>query len=581
MRRKHVLTVNVEDYFHVWAIRNSHAVRRKHWERIDPRLGASLGATLELLKQYDARATFFVFGCIAESHPQLVERIVADGHEIASRGHWPRGLHGVGRAEFVDELGQAKLALERAGASRILGYRSPAWFDEKHVWLLEALAEAGYVFDSSINPVIRRFADQPSLHTIHKLRTAGGEIWEFPITTAGLFGVRMTISGGNYIRQLPHGLMSRVAARHDRQCLAPIVFYFMPWELDVGQPQIAGLSLFSSMRQYRNLGKTRWTLEQYLGRYTFHGIADELGLPHEALPPASRREAPAPEVRVAPASAQAKEATLVSPIFNEEPNVSYLYRTLMAFRKHLSSEYRMHIVLVDDGSTDDTWQMLNEYFGQAPDTTLIRHEHNRGVAAAILTGIRAAKTEIVCSIDCDCSYDPSDLAQMLPLIENADLVTASPYHPEGSVLNVPSWRLFLANTLSVLYSTVLGQKIYTYTSCCRVYRKQVVSDLVITNGGFLGVAETLIETERRGGRIAEYPATLESRLFGESKMKIARTMARHIGMLGTLGFERLRYGSLRRGTSPSSNSSQPAQAATTSKTKGRESAQGAAGATKT
>src|SRR6188472_3380162 len=95
-QRPQILTVNVEDYFHVWAIRNSEAVRRKHWDRLDPRLAANLDASLELLRQRGAKATFFVFGCIADSHPQLVERIMSDGHEVASRGYWPRSLKGLG-----------------------------------------------------------------------------------------------------------------------------------------------------------------------------------------------------------------------------------------------------------------------------------------------------------------------------------------------------------------------------------------------------------------------------------------------------------------------------------------------------
>src|SRR5262249_37990379 len=111
-----ILTVNVEDYFHVWALRGSNAVLRKHWDRLAPRLDASLQSVLDLLDRYDARATFFVFGCIADRQPQIIESIASHGHEIASRGYWPRNLTGVEPQEFVDDLGKAKEALEAAGA---------------------------------------------------------------------------------------------------------------------------------------------------------------------------------------------------------------------------------------------------------------------------------------------------------------------------------------------------------------------------------------------------------------------------------------------------------------------------------
>jgi polysaccharide deacetylase family protein (PEP-CTERM system associated) len=540
--RKQILTINVEDYFHPWAIRNSNAVRRKHWLRIDPRLDANLGAALALLKKYDARATFFVFGCLAASHPDLVSRIMAEGHEVASRGYWPRSLVGLGRAEFVEDLAQAKEALERAGSNAIRGYRSPVWLGPSDLWMLEALAEQGYEYDSSINPVLRRFAGHRDYFGIRRRDTHGGRLWEVPITTSGLFGLRVAISGGNYVRQLPHALLSRAVASRAANESEPVVFYFMPWELDVAQPQISGLSLLNSLRQYRNLAKTRWVFEYYLERYAFHGIADELGMPHPQLP-ASQRPPPLPveerQSEPVPISGRRMEATLVIPLFNEEKNVRYLFRTITAFRDTLSRRYRLRLLLVDDASTDNTWRLLQQHFGELADTQLVRHPHNRGVAAAMLTGIREAPTEIVCSIDCDCSYDPQDIANMLPLIENADLVTASPYHPDGHVMNVPPWRLFLSKSLSRMYSTVLDERVYTYTSCCRVYRKAAVTGYEPQNGGFLGVAETLIALKQRGGRVVEYPATLESRLFGESKMKVARTIVRHLGLLQRLTVKRL------------------------------------------
>jgi dolichol-phosphate mannosyltransferase len=112
-----------------------------------------------------------------------------------------------------------------------------------------------------------------------------------------------------------------------------------------------------------------------------------------------------------------------------------------------------------------------------------------------------------------------------------DLVTASPYHPEGEVRNVPSWRLSLSKTASFLYRQVLRQRLYTYTSCFRVYRRSIVAEIKPREGGFLGVAEMLGRLDLGGSKIVEYPATLEVRLFGRSKMKVSRTIAGHLGLL--------------------------------------------------
>jgi dolichol-phosphate mannosyltransferase len=123
---------------------------------------------------------------------------------------------------------------------------------------------------------------------------------------------------------------------------------------------------------------------------------------------------------------------------------------------------------------------------------------------------------------------------MLPMLDGADMVTASPYHPDGKVFNVPPWRLLLSKTLSRMYSAILRERIHTYTSCCRIYRKSAMTRLTLEHGGFLGMAEMLIELNLAGGKIVEYPATLESRLLGESKMKIARTIRGHLGLLREL-----------------------------------------------
>jgi glycosyltransferase involved in cell wall biosynthesis len=189
--------------------------------------------------------------------------------------------------------------------------------------------------------------------------------------------------------------------------------------------------------------------------------------------------------------------------------------------------------------------MLQELFGARPDCRLVRHERNRGVAHAIQTGIRHAETQIVCSIDCDCTYDPHELGRMIPLLaDGVDLVTASPYHPAGRVRNVPSWRLFLSKGLSRLYRLVLHQKLFTYTSCFRVYRKQSAATLEVRSPGFLGVAEIIGQVDLRGGNIVEYPTTLEARILGHSKMKTLRTILGHLGLMARLAWLRIRQGQM-------------------------------------
>jgi glycosyltransferase involved in cell wall biosynthesis len=224
--------------------------------------------------------------------------------------------------------------------------------------------------------------------------------------------------------------------------------------------------------------------------------------------------------------------TIVVPCFNEESVLPYLRDRLVSVRQLLGQNYDLHLILADDGSTDNTWRILVRLFGRQPNCMLVRQPNNLGIATTILAGIRRAKTEIVCSIDCDCSYDPEELQKLVPMLTSGvDLVTASPYHPLGKVRDVPGWRLVLSKTASALYRRVLRNKLYTYTSCFRVYRRSAILGLDLRRNGFLGIAELLGKLDLQGSLIVECPTTLRARVQGASKMKIVQVLLGHFYLM--------------------------------------------------
>jgi dolichol-phosphate mannosyltransferase len=128
---------------------------------------------------------------------------------------------------------------------------------------------------------------------------------------------------------------------------------------------------------------------------------------------------------------------------------------------------------------------------------------------------------------------------MIPLLaDDVDLVVASPYHPEGRVRNIPGWRLFLSRTASAGYRLLSRQSLHTYTSCFRVYRRSVVAGLPLRSARFEGMAEIVGRLDLAGSRIAEYPAVLEARRFGRSKMRLFRTMLGHLRLFSELAWLR-------------------------------------------
>ncbi|MGE0552587.1 MAG: DUF3473 domain-containing protein [Gemmatimonadales bacterium] len=539
--KTHVLTVSLEDYFQVGAF--NRLIQHGQWYRFETGVERGARHTLDLLDEFGIKATFFVSGWIAERAPGVVREVAARGHEVASAGYHHRSIRELSPAEFKADLARSRELLAAASGQPIVGYRAPrGWFGPDDLWALDVLADEGYAYDSSVGLLFRRFAAEPWRRFVHPHRVGERTLWELPPSAVTAFGWSLPIAGGNYFRQLPHGWIRRRVASWDRRQSAPFVMYFHTWELDREQPTITGAPLLQRLRQYRNLSRMPERLRYFFDRYRFQGAAEYLGVPIAAESVPVLAEAPAAIV-TAPAARPRRGRTPISivvPCFQEEAALPYLANTLARVEASLAEDYEVRLVFVDDASRDRTWDVLGRLFGDRHDATLVRHDRNRGIAAAIGTGLRAATTEIVCSIDCDCSYDPHELRRMVPLLTpGVDLVTASPYHPEGTVSNVPGWRLALSRTLSVLYRLVLRQKLSTYTSCFRVYRRSAAAPIEVGHGGFLGIAELLGRLDLRGSTIVEHPARLEVRVLGRSKMKIVRTIAGHLGLLAELWVERL------------------------------------------
>ena len=547
--RTHILTVALEDYYQVGAF--NRVIQRGQWSRFERRLERGTRSTLDLLDECGQKATFFVVGWVADQAPELVREVVARGHEVASKGYYHRSIREMAPDEFREDLARSREAIERASGRGVLGYRvAHRWFSPADLWALDVLAEQGYAYDSSIAPMLRAYHPEPWRRLAHAVEHGGRILWELPISSTRFLGFDVPVAGGNYFRQLPQSLVRRMVARWERRCSAPFTAYFHVWELDPEQPKIQAAPWLSQIRQYRNLGRMPEILRHYLTRYRFGSAADYLGLTPPVLAPERSAEPTTPaqpsgwldEVHLAPGWSPQRRVpvSVVVPCYNEELIVPYLANTLDQVRAALAEQFAIQFVLVDDASTDATWDSLQQLFAGRADCTLVRHTQNRGVAAAIMTGLRTAGTEIVCSIDCDCSYDPLELGRMIPMLgDDVDLVTASPYHAEGGVRNVPEWRLFLSRVLSRLYRRVLHHKLATYTSCFRVYRRSAFIGQGLEEGGFLGIAEMLGRLDLAGGRIAEFPTVLDVRLLGRSKMKVARTIVGHLRLLSRLVAMRL------------------------------------------
>ena len=263
------LSIDVEDYFQVSAL--APHIPREHWEGIERRVEANVDRILDMLAADGIHATFFTLGWIAERHPALVRRIVAAGHELASHGYGHLRASDQSRQEFLEDVMRAKVLLEDLGGVSVVGYRAPSFsIGAANLWALDCLLEAGYRYSSSIYPVAHDHYGMPEAPRFSFEPVRG--LLEIPPTTVSWAGRNWPASGGGWFRLLPYGLSRRLLCRVNELDGQSAMFYFHPWEIDPGQPRVAGVSLKTRFRHYINLEHMAGKLERLFGDFVWDRV---------------------------------------------------------------------------------------------------------------------------------------------------------------------------------------------------------------------------------------------------------------------------------------------------------------------
>jgi dolichol-phosphate mannosyltransferase len=219
---------------------------------------------------------------------------------------------------------------------------------------------------------------------------------------------------------------------------------------------------------------------------------------------------------------------VVLPMFNEAGNVAALLERLAAVREQ--SQFDLTALVVDDGSRDATRLRLNEAQSRYSFVRVERHQRNRGMAAALRTGIGAAladrspKFDALAFMDADLTHDPDDLPRLLAPIadDRADFVLGSRYVPGGRMRGVPWPRRAISIVGNAAVRRVLGVSVSDLTSGFRAARADVFRAITLTEHGFGIQLEGTVKAYRAGFRVAEVPITLGVRKHGYSKMAYTR-----------------------------------------------------------
>ena len=255
------LSVDVEDWFQVGAFED--VIERDQWATLDDRVHRNVHEILDLFDAAGCKATFFTLGWVAKRHGALLHEIASRGHEIASHGWDHERVFRMDAKSFGDDLARTRKTLEDASGVAVVGYRAPSFsIDARTPWAFEVLAEQGYAYSSSVAPIAHdhygwreapRFAFRP---------LENSNLIELPVTTAVFRGKRMAAGGGGFFRVLPYAFSRWAIRQVNRTDERPAIFYFHPWEIDPGQPRVAGAPLRSRLRHYTNLTRMAGKLDQ-------------------------------------------------------------------------------------------------------------------------------------------------------------------------------------------------------------------------------------------------------------------------------------------------------------------------------
>lgn len=207
--------------------------------------------------------------------------------------------------------------------------------------------------------------------------------------------------------------------------------------------------------------------------------------------------------------------SVVIPVYNEEESVDLLCEKLHASLSKIGRSYE--IILVDDGSSDGTWDKLAAALRRYPRFRALRFRRNFGQTAAMSAGFHAARGDVVITLDADLQNDPADIPKLLERIDQGyDVVSGWRKNRKDAFINrkLPS---MIANGL---ISRITGVALHDYGCTLKAYRREVIKNVHLYGEmhRFIPALASWV-----GGRIAEVEVDHHARQFGKSKYGISRT----------------------------------------------------------
>ena len=264
-----LLGIDFEDWFHPELIQKMLTNEEKSFEVVK-----GIDKILEFLRKHDTYATFFMVGEILEKFPDILDKILENGHEIGFHTMYHSRLDSNNFQEkFSNELDNFAILTN----NKSKGFRAPTFsLNEKSSWAIDTLEQHGYVYDSSIVPAKTNLYGTPNApKKPYKITSNSldfdnpkGKIIEFPLMTTKFLGKTVPVGGGFYLRTLPFSTTKKALRTYDEANI-PGVFYIHSWELTPEFMPKIKLSVKNNFITYHNLDKVVDRMDYLLSNFQF------------------------------------------------------------------------------------------------------------------------------------------------------------------------------------------------------------------------------------------------------------------------------------------------------------------------
>jgi len=259
------LGIDVEEWYHICGLNLPTNLNHAYSSRVEK----NTEKILEILDVMKAKATFFVLGAVAKQFPNLIKKIDAAEHEIASHGYQHLEIFKYSPDAFREDVKRSKAILEDLSGKPVLGYRAPQFsIVNKSLWALDILVEEGFQYDCSIFPIRHPRYGIPSAPRVHyRIRP---ELVEFPLSTIRVLGDNLPIAGGAYFRLLPYCFTKKAIESLNKENIV-VNSYFHVWEIDPNQPRLK-IPFKRRFPHYVNLKSAQRKFEQLLADFQYAPI---------------------------------------------------------------------------------------------------------------------------------------------------------------------------------------------------------------------------------------------------------------------------------------------------------------------